>query len=71
MERLTIYDIKRLTADTAPYFFTKDTMRFFMQRLSDFKVYQQTDGRYKIIADRPYGQTLRFFNPLNNALELK
>ena len=69
MERLTIYDIKRLTAETSPYFFSRNTMRFFRQRLSDFKVYKQDDGRYKIIAPMPCGNTTRFFNPKNNELE--
>ena len=73
---MTIYEIKRLTKKTAPYFFSKDTLRFFGQTLKDFKVYKQKDGRFKIIA--PSGpnwsnalQTVRFFNPLNNKLESK
>ena len=31
-ETPTIYDIKRLTEDTAPHFFTRKTMRFFNQK---------------------------------------
>tara|TARA_R110002110_G_scaffold8815_1_gene43927 strand:+ start:92 stop:328 length:237 start_codon:yes stop_codon:yes gene_type:complete len=72
---MTIYEIKRLTKDSAPYFFSKDTLRFFGQTLKDFKVYKQKDGRFKIIA--PSGsswsndlKTVRFFNPINNKLEI-
>ena len=35
----------------------------------DFKVYKQDDGRFKIVAPRPHGQTIRYFNPINNTLE--
>jgi len=66
---MTIYDIKRLTSETSPYFFSKNTMKFFGQRMSDFKVYKQEDGRYLILAENRHGETKRFFNPLNNELE--
>ena len=51
-------------------------MRFFGQTLKDFKVSKQEDGRYKIVASSGSNwsndlQTIRFFNPLNNELELK
>ncbi len=69
MERLTIYDIKRLTAETSPYFFSRNTLKFFRQTLRDFRVYKQVDGRYKIIAPMPVGETIRYFNPINNELE--
>tara|TARA_Y100001972_G_scaffold25351_1_gene30814 strand:- start:530 stop:772 length:243 start_codon:yes stop_codon:yes gene_type:complete len=69
---MTIYEIKRLTKETAPYFFSKDTMRFFGQTLKDFKVKKQIDGRYKITAKGKYNTTTkRFFNPKNNELENK
>ena len=45
---MTIYEIKQRTKKTAPYFFSKDTMRFFGQTLKDFKVSKQNDGRFKI-----------------------
>lgn len=76
MKRLTIYDIKRLTADTAPHFFTRDTLKFFHQTMKDFSVSKCDDGRYYISApmrDRSgkrVGTTERFFNPINNKLEL-
>ncbi len=66
---MTIYEIKRLTRDTEPYFFSKDTMKFFGQTLKDFKVKKQTDGRYRISAQSSNHETVRFFNPKNNQLE--
>tara|TARA_R100001463_G_scaffold23977_1_gene57254 strand:+ start:5160 stop:5381 length:222 start_codon:yes stop_codon:yes gene_type:complete len=71
---MTIYQIKKRTAKTSPYFFSKDTMRFFGQKLSDFKVSKQSDGRYKISAKSGANwsqelKTVRYFNPSNNRLE--
>ena len=73
---MTIYEIKRLTEETAPYFFSKDTLRFFGQTLRSFSVKKQEDGRFKLSA--PSGdnwngdhETVRYFNPENNELELK
>mgnify|MGYP003153140969 CR=1 FL=1 len=69
---MTIYQIKEKTKETAPYFFSADTMRFFDQKLSDFKVEKQSDNRYKISAKSFGGnKTIRYFNPKNNELELK
>ena len=73
---MTIYDIKYLTQETAPFYFTRKTMKFFNQTMKDFKVYKQEDGRYLITAPmRNYqgkviGKSERYFNPLNNKLEL-
>lgn len=72
---MNIYDIKRATAETSPYFFTRETLRFFGQRMRDFKVKKQPDGRIKIAAPIihrgiPAGETVRYFNPINNQLEL-
>tara|TARA_R100000426_G_C4737918_1_gene78413 strand:- start:39 stop:260 length:222 start_codon:yes stop_codon:yes gene_type:complete len=71
---MTIYEIKERTKETSPYFFSRNTMKFFGQRMKDFKVYKQKDGRFKIIA--PSGpnwsdnlKTIRYFNPTNNKLE--
>lgn len=74
MERLTIYDIKRLTSETAPSFFSRDTMRFFGQTMKSFKVYKQKDGKYLIVGESgPNWEvkyyTKRLFNPANNELE--
>lgn len=66
---MTIYEIKRRTADTSPYFFCPETLRFFRQTMRSFKVRKQPDGRYRISAPMPHGQTVRFFNPENNELE--
>lgn len=72
---MTIYEIKRRTKDTAPYFFSKDTMNFFGQRLKDFKIYKQIDGKYLIVANSGKNwsekhQTKRLFNPETNELEV-
>ena len=69
MKKLTIYDIKRLTMETSPYFFSKDTMKFFGQTMRDFKVSLLNDGRYKISAPSQDFETVRYFNPENNQLE--
>lgn len=74
MERLTIYDIKRLTSETAPYFFSPNTMRFFGQTMKSFKVYKQKDGKYLIVAESGPNwpgkhYTNRLFNPITNVLE--
>ena len=73
---MTIYEIKRRTQQTAPYFFTRQTLKFFGQTLKDFRVYKQPDGRYKITAPmidksrgKVMGETIRYFNPLTNKLE--
>ena len=73
--KITIYDIKRLTAETAPYFFDKKTMRFFGQTMAGFKMKKQPDGRIKIsqvmhaAPGEPKPITVRYFNPINNELE--
>jgi len=73
MKRLTIHDIKYRVQDTSPYFFSRDTLRFFGQRMKDFRVYKQADGRYMIRAlhgpGKPRGETIRFFNPTTNELD--
>ena len=71
---MTIYEIKELTKQKAPYFFSRDSMRFFGQTLKDFRVYKQKDGKYLIIASNGKiweGKhiTKRLFNPLTNELE--
>jgi hypothetical protein len=72
---MTIYQIKEATKETAPFFFTKETLKFFGQTMSSFSVKKQPDGRYLITAsmkDRGgvlRGETKRYFNPENNKLE--
>lgn len=74
-KKLTIYDIKRLSIETSPYFFTRKTMKFFNQTLKDFKVFPEYKGRHTITAPRYdnqgkyMGETVRYFNPKNNQLE--
>ena len=75
---MTIYEIKQRTQQTAPYFFTRSSMKFFGQTLKDFRVYKQLDGRYMLTApikDRTtgkvMGETIRYFNPLTNELQHK
>tara|TARA_R100001460_G_scaffold58869_1_gene98683 strand:- start:1351 stop:1584 length:234 start_codon:yes stop_codon:yes gene_type:complete len=77
MKKPTIYEIKRLTEKSAPYFFSRNTMRFFNQTLRDFKVFSKHEGKYTITAPRydnqgKYtGETVRYFNPITNELETK
>jgi protein associated with RNAse G/E len=71
---MTIYEIKELTKNTSPYFFSRDSMRFFGQTLKDFKVYKQKDGKYLVIAEsgktwQEKHYTKRLFNPITNELE--
>jgi hypothetical protein len=76
MKKLTIYDIKRLSYNHSPYYFTTKTMKFFKQTLKDFRVTKETNGRYKIEAPmrnsnyKVVGQSIRFFNPLTNHLDI-
>jgi len=73
---MTIYDIKRKTRESSPYYFTLKTMRFFGQTMRSFSVRKQEDGRFKISAPmtdrhtgRNMGTTERYFNPITNELE--
>jgi hypothetical protein len=71
---MTIYEIKRRTVETAPYFFSRDTMRFFGQTLRSFHVWKQPDGKYLITAQSGSNwpgkhTTRRLFNPETNELE--
>ena len=72
---LTIYDIKRMTADTEPYFFSPKTMKFFGQTLKDFSVSKRKDGKYDIVAPsyqdgKLMGYSKRIFNPKTRKLEI-
>ena len=73
---LTIYDIKELTKDTAPEFFTGETLKYFGQTMKDFKVTQIGD-KYRIasVCRNNEGiqtgrETIRLFDPKTNELEL-
>jgi len=70
---MTIYEIKRRTHETAPYFFSRETMKFFGQTLKDFNVREMNDGRYRISApirddERIVGYTIAIFDPKTNEL---
>jgi len=76
LPKLTIYDIKRLSEGKSPYFFTRDTLKFFNQKMSDFKVCRYFElGLYHISANmkdnsgKIVGRTVRYFNPETNNLE--
>jgi len=72
---MTIYEIRDRSAKDAPYFFSKDTLKFFGQTMSKFKIKLQPSGNYRItqpIRDRSgvnRGQTVRYFNPTTNKLQ--
>jgi len=76
MAGLTIYDIKRLTIKTAPYYFTSNTMKGFGQTLKSFSVSKLKDGKYMISAPiKDRGRIVqgvkseRIFDPKTNKLE--
>lgn len=73
---MTIYEIKRRTLETSPYFFTPKTLKFFGQTMRSFSVRKQVNGKYLISAPmldrftgRNMGTTKRLFNPETNELE--
>jgi len=65
---MTIYEIKRRSQAKKPYYFSKDTMKFFNQTLKDFWV-SKIDGFkniYMFGAKRPYGETIAYFDAITN-----
>ena len=46
----TISEIKRIIIKKAPYFFSRDTMKFFNQKMSDYKVERSPKGKIFIYA---------------------
>ena len=76
--KVTIQEIKERTKDTAPYFFTPDTLRFFGQTLRSFSVTPLEGGEHKgkyLISAPSYdsrgvymGETKRIFDPVSNTL---
>ena len=75
MKALTIYDIKKLSSETSPYYFSKDTLEFFGQTMKDFKVTKvENKNIYKISAKsfdtlgQYMGDSVQYFNPVNNQL---
>lgn len=76
LPKLSIYDIKRLTKETSPYFFTRDTLKFFHQTMKSFSVIRYfSSGVYCITAPmkdhsgKQVGMTIRYFNPITKKLQ--
>ena len=64
---MTIYEIKKQTKNSAPYFFSKETLKFFGQTLKSFKVSKLNEVEYLITAPSYWngklmGNTQRIFN---------
>ena len=79
---MTIYEIKTRLEETAPKYFSRETMKFFGQTMKDFRVYKQEDGKFLLTAPirqrtrfsgseiwATIGQTRKIFNPETNRLE--
>jgi len=79
---MTIYEIKTRLEETAPKYFSRETMKFFGQTMKDFRVYKQKDGKFLLTAPirqrtrfsgseiwATIGQTRKIFNPETNRLE--
>jgi len=63
---MTIYEIKRRSQEKKPYYFNRDTMKCFNQTLKDFKVYKLENNIYQFRANRPYGETIAYFDAITN-----
>lgn len=71
-KRLTIYDIKRLSKETSPFYFNSRTLKYFGQTLKMFSVSKINDTTYFIQAPRKGGGfSERYFNTLTNELTFK
>ena len=59
----TVYEIKRWTCEDSPYFFSRNTMRFFKQKLSDFKIERTDEPNKFLVSARSLGgnTTERYF----------
>lgn len=72
MRKPTIYEIKRATLETAPYFFERETMKFGGQTLKSFSVYP-TENKNEFLIEAPTKikgfYTRRIFNTLTKTLE--
>lgn len=70
---MTIYEIKQRTQETSPYYFSRDTLKFFGQTMRMFSV-KKVGNKYKISAPSYWngklmGYSERMFNPETNELE--
>lgn len=72
---MTIYEIKTRTKETAPYFFSRRTLKFFGLTMKRFKVRKLNDYEYYIFAPtysdgKIIGYTKRIFDTRNNKLKM-
>jgi len=71
--RYTISQIKHLTEDKEPHFFTLKTLRFFGQAMRDFKVIHKGERVFILapakMGTAPVGYTFREFNPSRGTLD--
>lgn len=72
MKKPSIYEIKRATLNTAPYFFESKTMKFWGQTLKSFKVFP-TDNKNEFLIEAPTKIkgvfTRRIYNSLTHELK--
>jgi hypothetical protein len=71
---MTIYEIVYNINKTGSYYFSKDSLKMFHQRVSSFKVVPLSDGRYYIYAKSSDGREIKtlsekIYNPVTNELE--
>ena len=71
---MTIQEIKQRTKTSAPHYFSADTLRFFNQKLTDFKVKKLNETEYLIYAPsywdgRLMGKSIRIFETITNDLK--
>jgi hypothetical protein len=77
MKKPTISEIKSNTEINSPYFFSRDTLKFFGQTMKSFKVYKDSNNRIFIYAkmydrDRNYqGDSIREYIDKGENSELK
>jgi hypothetical protein len=69
---LTIYDIKRAVEEKSSFFFSRQSMKFFGQKMADFSVRRHGVDKFYISAKWGKGiagKTERIFNPFTGELE--
>lgn len=71
---MTIYEIKRKVEEKGSFYFSRGSMKFFNQKLKDFKVKKEGE-KFKISAPmkdwngKIVGHSEALFNPKTNELE--
>lgn len=71
---MTIQEIKQRTKKKRPNYFSAKTLKFFNQKLSDFKIKKLSDTEYLIYATsywdgRLMGTSMKIFNTITEDLE--